>query len=63
MTNKEHVIDFFAKSDDKVLAEYLIEAVDDDRHGVSYLCIDGSEWFLYDDAVDHTIDWLGGEAE
>lgn len=64
MTNKEYLLNL----DDYELADYLInistryETYDDynDPYDV-YTDPEGNEWFIYEDAIEATIEWLNKE--
>lgn len=62
MTNKDNVIEMLKNMSNKELAEYLIFA-EDIPDGVKYVCPDKTEFYIYDDAVNHVAEWLKGEAE
>lgn len=58
MTNKEYLFHL----DDYDLAEYLITFVRQDSEGNDiYADPSGIEWFIFEDAVEATIEWLNKE--
>lgn len=58
MTNKEYLFNL----DDYDLAEYLVTYIGEDIDGTDiYTDPSGSEWFIFDDAVEATIEWLNKE--
>lgn len=60
LTNKEYLFNL----DDYELAQYLINFVRLDFDGNDvYADPSGNEWFIYDDAIDATIEWLNKEVE
>ena len=60
MTNKEYLFNI----DDYELSEYLISISRYDQHNNEiYITPSGSEWFIYEDAIEATIEWLNSEVE
>lgn len=58
MTNKEYLFHL----DDYDLAEYLVTFVRHDSDGNDiYADPSGTEWFIFENAVEATIDWLSKE--
>ena len=58
MTNKEYIFNL----DDYELAEYLVTFVRHDSDGNDiYADPSGTEWFIFEDAVEATIEWLSKE--
>lgn len=64
MTNKNYL---FTEISDMELASYLIkekikqfynDELDNYQNSIIYIAPDESEWFIYDDAINATIDWL-----
>lgn len=67
MTNKEFL---FNEISDEALASYLIkegihqfynDELDTYENSTVYISPDESEWFIWDDALNATIDWLNEE--
>ena len=58
MTNKEYLFHL----DDYDLPEYLVTFVGQDVDGNDiYAEHSGTEWFIFEDAVEATIEWLNKE--
>lgn len=58
MINKEYLFNL----DDYELAEYLVTFVRQDIDGNDvYADPSGTEWFIFEDAVEATIEWLSKE--
>lgn len=58
MTNKDYLFNL----DDYELAEYLVTFVRQDIDGNDvYADPSGTEWFIFEDAVEATIEWLNKE--
>lgn len=58
MKNRE----FLFHLDDYELAEYLVSFIGEDVDGNDiYADPSGTEWFIFEDAVEATIDWLNKE--
>ena len=53
MTNRDYLLNL----DDYELAEHLIQISRQDNDGNDI----GSEWFIYEDAIEATMDWLNKE--
>jgi hypothetical protein len=58
MKNREYLFHL----DDYELAEYLVSFIGEDADGNDiYADPSGTEWFIFEDAVEATIDWLNKE--
>lgn len=64
MTNKEYL---FKEAYEDEVASYLIKQtirqLEPDIFTTVYIAPDLSEWFVYDDAINATIEWLNKEVQ